>query len=73
MLWCDFAVWFPNEYIVVERINFNEEFSKIMVSKARTFYFDTFLPSAVRALLFHLIHHMQQLRLCLLVLLKKSP
>jgi len=30
-----------------KRINFNEEFSKIMVSKARTFYFDTFFPSAV--------------------------
>ena len=47
MLWCDFVVWSPNEGIVVERISYDEEFSKMMISKARTFYFDTFLPSAV--------------------------
>jgi len=47
MLWCDFVVWSPNECIVVERINYDEEFCKMMVSKARTFYFDTFLPSVV--------------------------
>jgi len=47
MLWCDFVVLSPNERIVVERINYDEEFCKMMVSKARTFHFDTFLPSAV--------------------------
>ncbi|XP_065901931.1 uncharacterized protein [Dysidea avara] len=47
LFWCDFVVWSPTEGILVERIDFDELFTANMVSKARSFYFDTFLPSVV--------------------------
>ena len=47
LLWCDFVVWSPSEGILVERIEYDEMFIDEMVSKARIFYFDTFLPSVV--------------------------
>ena len=56
MLWCDFVVWSLSEGILVERINYDEEFSKQMVSKARTFYLTHFCHLKFRALLFQLLH-----------------
>jgi len=47
LFWCDFVVWSPSKGILVERIDFDEQFTTKMVSKARSFYFDTFLPSVV--------------------------
>jgi len=47
LFWCYFVVWSPSEGILVERIDFDEKFTAGMVSKARSFYFDTFLPAVV--------------------------
>jgi len=47
LYWCDFVVWSPSEGVIVERIDYDEKFTDKMVSKARAFYFDTFLPSVV--------------------------
>ena len=45
--WCDFVIWLPSEGIIVERIYYDEKFIDKMSAKARTFYFDTFLPAVV--------------------------
>lgn len=44
--WCDFVVWAPND-IHVERILYDQCFIDDAVSKARTFYFDIYLPAIV--------------------------
>jgi len=46
--WCDFVVWAPNDAIHVERIFYDFSFVNDAISKARTFYFDKFLPSIVQ-------------------------
>ena len=45
--WCDFVLWAPGGQIHVEKIFYDEIFIEGMVSKAREFYFDKFLPSVV--------------------------
>jgi len=49
--WCDFVVWTPNKEIHVERIYYNQSFIEQAIAKARTFYFDVFLPSIVPCVL----------------------
>ena len=49
--WCDFVVWSPNKEIHVERFYYNKDFIMQAVAKARTFYFDVFLPSIVPCML----------------------
>ena len=45
--WCDFVLWAANDDIYVEQIFYDDSFIDDAVSKARTFYFDIFLPSIV--------------------------
>ena len=45
------VVWSPNKEIHVERIYYNQDFIMQAVAKARTFYFDVFLPSIVPCML----------------------
>ena len=45
--WCDFVVWAPSEDIYVERIYYDQKFNETVISQARSFYFDTFLPAIV--------------------------
>ena len=52
LLWCDFVIWTPNE-ICVERIYYDQQFIEEAILKARTFYFNVFLPSVVPYMLIH--------------------
>lgn len=45
--WCDFVVWTPVEDLFVQRVYYCKSFMEEAISKARSFYFNIFLPSAV--------------------------
>ena len=45
--WCDFVVWSPVDDPFVKRVYYDSEFMKEVISKARSFYFNTYLPSIV--------------------------
>ena len=45
--WCDFVVWSPVGDLFVERVLYNEQFMLNAISKARSFYFNIYLPAVV--------------------------
>ena len=45
--WYDFVAWAPDNEIHVERIFYDHSFINNAISKARTLYFDKFLPLTV--------------------------
>ena len=44
--WCDFVIWHPQE-VFVQRIWYDTTFMKAAISKAKTYYFEKFLPAVV--------------------------
>ena len=47
LMWCDFVVWSPIQDPFIQHVQYNASFINAVLSKARNFYFDKFLPSAV--------------------------
>ena len=45
--WCDFVVWSPIQEPFVQRVQYDAPFVNTALSKARSFYFEKFLPSVV--------------------------
>ena len=45
--WCDFVVWSPVNDLFVQRVYYNKQFMEEVLSKARSFYFNVYLPSVV--------------------------
>ena len=45
--WCDFVVWSPVDDLFVERVQYNKQFVLGVITKARSFYFDVYLPAVV--------------------------
>ena len=42
--WCDFVVWSPVDNLFVQRVYYNKQVMKEILSKARSFYFNVYLP-----------------------------
>ena len=45
--WCNFVVWSSVDDLFVERVHYDSEFMKEIISKARSFYFNIYLLSIV--------------------------